>query len=54
MDRDARTKFECVKGDQYIVDMAKTKGHVGMLNAGCWNPKDRTQFLTAAIDGSVR
>jgi len=54
VDRDARTKFECVKGDQYIVDMAKTKGHVGMLNAGCWNPKDRTQFLTAAIDGSLR
>jgi len=54
VDRDARTKFECIKGDPYIIDMARTKGHVGMLNAGCWNPRDRTQFLTAAIDGSVR
>ena len=54
IDRDARTKFECIKGDPYIIDMARTKGHVGMLNAGCWNPRDRTQFLTASMDGSVR
>ena len=54
IDRDARTKFECIKGDPYIVDMARTKGHVGMLNDGCWKPKDRTQFITASIDGSIR
>jgi len=54
VNRDAGGVLECIKGDQYITDMARTKGHVGMLNAGCWNPKNKAQFLTSSIDGSIR
>ncbi|CAI9743068.1 repeat-containing 70 [Octopus vulgaris] len=54
IDRDGFEKLECVKGDQYIADMANTKGHVAMLNSGCWNPKDRNEFMTCANDGTVR
>ncbi|KAK6179715.1 hypothetical protein SNE40_012016 [Patella caerulea] len=54
LDRDGFTKMECVKGDQYIVDMASTKGHCAMLNSGCWNPKIKEEFLTCANDGTMR
>ncbi|PVD23599.1 hypothetical protein C0Q70_16871 [Pomacea canaliculata] len=54
IDRDGFEKCECVKGDQYLVDPASTKGHTGMLNAGCWNPKVREEFMTCSIDGTVR
>lgn len=54
LDRDGFEKLECVKGDQYIADMANTKGHVAMLNSGCWNPKERHEFMTCANDGTVR
>lgn len=54
IDREGKNVLECVKGDQYIVDMARTKGHVGMLNDGSWHPKQRTEFMTCSIDGSVR
>ena len=41
-------------GDMYLTDTAKTKGHIAMLNAGCWNPWERTKFMTCSNDGSVR
>jgi WD repeat-containing protein 70 len=25
-----------------------------MLNDGCWHPKDRSEFMTCSMDGSVR
>ncbi|CDW56125.1 WD repeat containing protein 70 [Trichuris trichiura] len=54
LDRDGRELLECVKGDQYIVDMNRTKGHTAQLNDGCWHPSDRNEFLTCADDGTVR
>jgi len=30
------------------------KGHVGMLNDGCWHPKIKQEFMTSSIDGSIR
>ncbi|KAG1683997.1 WD repeat-containing protein 70 [Nymphon striatum] len=54
MDRDGLEIYECVKGDQYIRDMAMTKGHISMLNDGCWHPLDKREFLTCANDGTVR
>lgn len=54
LDRDGFEILECVKGDQYITDMARTKGHVGMLIGGCWHPKERKEFMTCSIDGTVR
>lgn len=54
IDRDGFEKMECAKGDQYIRDMANTKGHCGMLNCACWHPRDRDEFMTCSIDTSVR
>ncbi|XP_073730730.1 WD repeat-containing protein 70 isoform X3 [Misgurnus anguillicaudatus] len=54
LDRDGFQVLECVKGDQYIVDMANTKGHTAMLNDGCWHPKMKEEFLTCSNDGTVR
>lgn len=50
MDRDGFEKAECVKGDQYITDMARTKGHVAALTSGCWHPRVREEFLTSSED----
>jgi len=38
--RDGKNMYECVRGDMYLIDMQKTKGHVSTLNRACWNPKD--------------
>lgn len=54
IDRDGKKVLECVNGDPYIVDMAKTKGHVGTLNDGCWHPKNKSLFMTCSIDGTIR
>uniref|UniRef100_A0A8C7ZZN8 WD repeat-containing protein 70 n=1 Tax=Oryzias sinensis TaxID=183150 RepID=A0A8C7ZZN8_9TELE len=54
LDRDGFNVMECIKGDQYIVDMANTKGHTAMLNSGCWHPKMKEEFMTCSNDGTVR
>uniref|UniRef100_UPI00358E31B3 WD repeat-containing protein 70 n=1 Tax=Myxine glutinosa TaxID=7769 RepID=UPI00358E31B3 len=54
VDRDGFPVMECMKGDQYLSDMTNTKGHTAMLNAGCWNPKAKEQFLTCSNDGTLR
>ncbi|GAB6022136.1 WD repeat-containing protein 70 [Chamberlinius hualienensis] len=54
LNRDGYEIFECVKGDQYITDMANTKGHVAMLNSGCWHPTDKNEFMTCSNDGTAR
>lgn len=54
LDRDGFEKMECVKGDQYISDMSRTKGHTAQLTSGCWHPFTREEFLTAALDGTLR
>jgi WD40 repeat protein len=54
IDRDGYEKLECVKGDQYISDMSKTKGHIGGLTSGCWHPIKREEFLTSSLDSTLR
>lgn len=54
LDRDGFEKLECVKGDQYITDMARTKGHVAGLTYGCWHPVRKEEFLTSAQDSTLR
>ena len=39
LNRDGFNAFECVKGDPYVVDVRRNKGHVGGLTSGCWHPK---------------
>ncbi len=42
--------YECVRGDMYLIDMQKTKGHVSTLNRACWNPKDyNVNFLFSLL-----
>ncbi|GBP49765.1 Gastrulation defective protein 1 homolog [Eumeta japonica] len=54
LDRDGFEILECVKGDQYITDMARTKGHTAALNSGCWHPNIREEFMTCSQDGTLR
>ncbi|XP_078656710.1 WD repeat-containing protein 70-like isoform X1 [Branchiostoma floridae x Branchiostoma belcheri] len=53
-DRDGFEVLECSKGDQYLQDMAKTKGHVASLNCACWHPRTKGLFLTCSDDSTVR
>jgi len=53
-DRDGHEILQCVKGDQYLNDMYKTKGHTAMLNDGCCHPKQKQEFLTCSNDGTIR
>ena len=34
--------------------MGNTKGHIAMLNYGCWNQRDVSEFMTCSNDGTVR
>lgn len=54
LDRDGFEKMECVKGDMYITDMARTKGHVAGLTAGAWHPIRKQEFLTSSQDSTLR
>lgn len=54
LDRDGFEKCETVKGDQYITDMARTKGHTAGLNCGAWHPTTKEEYLTCSEDGTCR
>lgn len=54
LDRDGFEQFETVKGDMYITDQARTKGHTAALLTGSWNPVIRDEFLTTSLDGTAR
>lgn len=53
-DRDGIELFECARGDMYLHDMAKTKGHIAGLTCGVWHPRDKEEFMTAGRDGTCR
>ena len=54
LDRDGFEKCETIKGDQYINDMARTKGHTAPLNSGMWHPFIKEEYLTCSQDGTCR
>lgn len=54
LDRDGFEKCETVKGDQYITDMARTKGHTAALNSGCWHPFTKEEYMTCSQDATCR
>ncbi|MBZ3880654.1 WD repeat-containing protein 70 [Sciurus carolinensis] len=54
IDRHGFEVMECIKGDQYIVNMANTKGHTAMLHTGSWHPKIKGEFMTCSNDATVR
>ena len=43
-----------VKGDMYVLDQSRNKGHTARINAGCWHPKIKEEFMTCADDGTMR
>ncbi|XP_032685468.1 gastrulation defective protein 1 homolog, partial [Odontomachus brunneus] len=54
LDRDGFEKCETVKGDQYLIDMSRTKGHTASLNSGDWHPSVKEQYLTCSQDSTCR
>ncbi|KAF7635371.1 hypothetical protein Mgra_00005191 [Meloidogyne graminicola] len=54
LDRQGSQWAETVRGDQYLVDPANTKGHTAAVNSVCWHPLNKTEFLTCADDGTLR
>ena len=54
MCRDGGEVLECVKGDQYVLDQSRNKGHTAQTNAGTWHPKIKEEFLTCANDATMR
>jgi WD40 repeat protein len=54
LDRDAKELKCFVKGDVYITDVTKTKGHTAAVTGGMWDPKEKDRAMTCGMDGSVR
>ena len=50
VDRDGSELYQCLKGDMYIVDLARTHGHVAMVNGVAWHPHRRHHFITGSSD----
>ncbi|KAH7718760.1 Protein kinase domain containing protein [Aphelenchoides avenae] len=54
LDRQGKQWSETVRGDQYLVDVSNTKGHTAAVNACCWHPLVKAEFLTCSDDGTLR
>ena len=54
LDRDGRQIASSPKGDQYLSDMAKTKGHVASMRAGAWHPRDSNVVASCGEDCTTR
>ena len=54
LDRDGRQLAASPKGDQYLSDMAKTKGHVASMRAGAWHPRDKHVLASCGEDCTTR
>uniref|UniRef100_A0A7E4WEA3 WD_REPEATS_REGION domain-containing protein n=1 Tax=Panagrellus redivivus TaxID=6233 RepID=A0A7E4WEA3_PANRE len=54
LDRIGKQWAETVRGDQYLVDIANTKGHTATVNHVCWHPLIKEEFLSCSDDGSIR
>ena len=53
-DRDGRSLGQTVRGDMYLMDVRKTKGHTAGLTCGQWHPTDRDACVTSSEDGTLR
>jgi len=54
LDRDGTEILECLKGDQYVLDQVRNKGHTAQINSGNWHPKIKEEFLTCSQDCTMR
>lgn len=53
LDRDGAVLSQTTKGDMYIVDMARTKGHTGSILSAKWRPNSKV-IATTSVDATVR
>lgn len=53
LDRDGVVLSQTTKGDMYIVDMARTKGHTGSILSAKWRPNSKV-IATTSMDGTIR
>ena len=54
LDRDGRQLASSPKGDQYLSDMAKTKGHVASMRAAVWHTGDKNVLASCGEDCTTR
>ena len=54
LDRDGRKLTTLMKGDMYIRDMRKTRGHVAACTVARFHPLDGNLLASASEDGTVR
>lgn len=54
LDREGRKVATLMKGDMYIRDMRKTRGHVAGCTAARFHPLDANLLATSGEDGTVR
>lgn len=54
LSRDGDELVEFVKGDMYLRDMHKTKGHISEITTGTWHPTDKNLCVTAGTDSTLR
>jgi 26S proteasome regulatory subunit T2 len=54
LSRDGEILTEFVKGDMYLRDMHRTKGHVSEVTCGAWSPSDPNICATAGTDSTIR
>jgi len=54
LDRDGGELFQHVKGDQYVLDQARNKGHTATGASGAWHPKIKSEYMTCAADATIR
>ena len=43
-----------IKGDSYLYDLGKTRGHTASINCAAWHPTRAGAFVTGSLDGTVR
>ncbi|KAL6080067.1 WD repeat-containing protein 70 [Balamuthia mandrillaris] len=53
-DRDGFEQAELARGDMYLADMARTKGHISTVSRAVWHPVDKDMVMTAGLDSTVR
>eukprot|EP00177_Eucheuma_denticulatum_P003056 GFKZ01005506.1.p1 GENE.GFKZ01005506.1~~GFKZ01005506.1.p1 ORF type:complete len:722 (+),score=93.50 GFKZ01005506.1:155-2320(+) len=56
LDHDGYVLSQSAKGDMYIVDMARTKGHTGPILSARWRPSSKSSKIiaSASADGTIR
>jgi len=52
--RDGLELAQLIKGDMYIHDPRKTKGHTHPLSAAEWHPHERNKVLSCGLDCTIR